>query len=210
MRSTVSFLIGCVIGATAILLYLTETQRLVSAAPRAISRVSLSPSGQDAGSPGSVAISNEPLIIPVQGINIDRLKSGFDESRGGGFRVHHALDILAPRGTPVLAAVAGTIKKLFVSGAGGITIYEFDRAEQKCYYYAHLDRYANFLHEGQVVEQGDVIGYVGTTGNAPANTPHLHFAISILTPAKEWWKGEPIDPYPLLLQFATTRVSAPR
>jgi peptidoglycan LD-endopeptidase LytH len=207
MRSTVSFLIGCVIGATAILLYLTETQRLVSAAPR-----TGLPGRQVAGLPGAsaVPVANEPLIIPVQGITIDHLKSGFDESRGGGFRVHHALDILAPRGTPVLAAVSGTIKKLFVSGAGGITIYEFDRAEEKCYYYAHLDRYTNLLHEGQVVEQGDSIGYVGTTGNAPANTPHLHFAIMVLTPTKEWWKGEPIDPYPLLVQSATTRVSAPR
>ncbi len=204
MRSTVSFLIGCVIGATAILLYLTETQRLVSAAPVAGSR------GRPvAGSPG-IAVANEPLIIPVEGITADHLKSSFDESRGGGFRVHHALDILVPRGTPVLAAVSGTIRKLFVNGAGGITIYEFDRAEEKCYYYAHLDRYTNLLHEGQVVEQGDVIGYVGTTGNAPANTPHLHFAITVLTPSREWWKGEPIDPFPLLVQSATTRASAPR
>jgi murein DD-endopeptidase MepM/ murein hydrolase activator NlpD len=205
MRSIVSFLIGCVIGATGILLYLTETQRLASAAPS-----NGLPGRQVAGSPRIVVVSNEPLIIPVDGVTVDHLKSGFNESRGAGFRVHHALDILAPRGTPVLAAVSGTIRKLFVSAAGGITIYEFDRAEEKCYYYAHLDRYTNLLHEGQVVEQGDVIGYVGTTGNAPANTPHLHFAITILPPAKEWWKGEPIDPYPLLVQSATTRASAPR
>jgi peptidoglycan LD-endopeptidase LytH len=152
---------------------------------------------------------DEALLIPVEGVTADHLKSSFNEARGGGFRVHHALDILAPRGTPVHAAVAGTIRKLFVSKAGGITIYEFDRAEEKSYYYAHLDHYADFLHEGQSVEQGDVIGYVGTTGNAPANTPHLHFAIAILPPTKEWWKGEPIDPYPLLLA-PTTRVSAPR
>lgn len=152
---------------------------------------------------------NEALLIPVEGVTADHLKSSFNEARGGGFRIHHALDILAPRGTPVHAAVAGTIRKLFVSKAGGITIYEFDRDEQKVYYYAHLDRYAGLLHEGQSVEQGDVIGYVGTTGNAPANTPHLHFAIAILPPTKEWWKGDPIDPYPLLLQ-PTTRVSAPQ
>ena len=152
---------------------------------------------------------SEALVIPVEGVTADHLKSSFNEARGGGFRVHHALDILAPRGTPVHAAVAGTIKKLFVSKAGGITIYEFDRDEQKVYYYAHLDHYATFLHEGQSVEQGDVIGYVGTTGNAPANTPHLHFAIAILPPTREWWKGDPIDPYPLLIA-PTTRVSAPR
>src|SRR5450755_4228611 len=111
MRSTVSFLIGCVLGATGILLYLTETQRLVSAAPVAGSpgrRVAGSPGPQVAGSLGVAAVSSEPLIIPVQGITVDHMKSGFDESRGGGFRVHHALDILAPRGTPVLAAVSGT------------------------------------------------------------------------------------------------------
>ena len=205
MRATVSFLIGCVIGATAILLYLTETQRLASAAPR-----NVGPALSRTSPTESRTYISEPLIIPVEGINVDHLKSGFNESRGGGFRVHHALDILAPRGTPVRAAVSGTIRKLFASGAGGITIYEFDRDEKRCYYYAHLDRYSNFLHEGQVVAQGDVIGYVGTTGNAPANTPHLHFAISILPPTKEWWKGEPIDPYPLLIQSSTTRPSAPR
>ncbi|HSP14302.1 MAG TPA: M23 family metallopeptidase [Thermoanaerobaculia bacterium] len=143
------------------------------------------------------------LIIPVDGVTADHLKSDFNDSRGG-FRVHQAIDILAPRGTPVRAAVAGTIRKLFVSRAGGITIYEFDENQDRVYYYAHLDRYADFLVEGMTVAQGDVIGYVGTTGNAPANTPHLHFAISILPPAKEWWKGEPIDPYPLLTEGATT------
>lgn len=141
-----------------------------------------------------------PLIVPVDGVTIDHLKSTFNESRGGGFRTHHAMDILAPRGTPVRAAVAGTIRKLFVSRAGGITIYEFDDAQEKCYYYAHLDRYADVLREGMTVQQGDVIGYVGTTGNAPQNTPHLHFAITILPPTKEWWKGDPIDPYPLLVK----------
>ena len=202
MRSIVSFLIGCVIGATGILLYLTETQRLAQASPK-----NVDPKPQPAAS--TAYATGERLIIPVDGINVDHLKSGFNESRGAGFRVHHALDILAPRGTPVRAAVAGTIKKLFISKAGGITIYEFDRAEERCYYYAHLDRYPDFLHEGQVVEQGDVIGYVGTTGNAPANTPHLHFAIMILPPTKEWWKGEPIDPYPLLVQSAATTPASP-
>ncbi len=139
--------------------------------------------------------------MPVDGVTPDHLKSDFNDARG--FHVHHALDIRAPRGTPVRAAVPGTIRKLFTSRAGGLTIYEFDEREERVYYYAHLDRYADFLHEGMSVAQGDVIGYVGTTGNAPANTPHLHFAISILPPTKEWWKGEPIDPYPLLTEGAT-------
>lgn len=192
MRSTVVFLIGCVLGATGVLLYLTETQRLTAAPPPAV-RVR----PPVAGTIVPVASHNEPLIIPVDGVSPDHLKSNFTDARG--FRLHHAIDILAPRNTPVRAAVPGTIKKLFVSRAGGITIYEFDRPEEKVYYYAHLDHYASFLHEGMTVEQGDVIGYVGTTGNAPPGTPHLHFAISILPPTKEWWKGEPIDPYPLLV-----------
>jgi len=146
------------------------------------------------------------LIIPVIGIQRASLKNTFDEARGMG-RSHRAIDILAPYGTPVVAAVDGTIRKLFNSGAGGITIYEFDRAEQTVYYYAHLDRYADGLAEGNVVKQGDVIGYVGTSGNAPKGTPHLHFAIEILPPTKEWWKGEPVNPYPLLM--ATTPASEP-
>ncbi|HEY3057119.1 MAG TPA: M23 family metallopeptidase [Thermoanaerobaculia bacterium] len=196
MRTTVSFLIGAVLGATSILLYLGETQQLAIAATKPHVGQAIVPVRAGMSLPQS-------LIIPVDGVSPDRLKSNFWESRGG-FRVHRAIDILAPRGTPVRAAVDGTIRKLFTSRAGGITIYEFDRDEQKVYYYAHLDRYADTLHEGMSVSQGDVIGYVGTTGNAPANTPHLHFAISILPPAKEWWKGEPIDPYPLLI---TTRAS---
>ncbi len=139
------------------------------------------------------------LIIPVDGVTAEHLKSNFNDHRGA-FRIHHAIDILAPRGTVVRAAVDGTLRKLFTSSAGGLTIYEFDRDETRCYYYAHLDRYAYGVHEGMKLKQGDIIGYVGTTGNAPANTPHLHFAISVLTPSKEWWKGTPIDPYPLLVQ----------
>ena len=193
MRTTVSFLIGVVLGATAILLYLGETQQLAIAATAHHAGPNVGPTLSRTGP----TESGSHVIIPVDGVTANRLKSNFYEARGG-FRVHHAIDILAPRSTPVLAAVDGTIRKLFVSRAGGITIYEFDRAEQKVYYYAHLERYANTLHEGMSVAQGDVIGYVGTTGNAPPNTPHLHFAISILTPSKEWWKGEPIDPYPLL------------
>jgi len=142
--------------------------------------------------------------IPVAGVLPSQLKSSFNEGRVG--HLHHAIDILAPRGTPVLAAVDGIVRKLFVSRAGGITLYEFDRRGERSYYYAHLDGYASGMREGLEVHRGDVLGYVGATGNAPANTPHLHFAIDILPPTKEWWKGEPIDPYPIL----TTPASAPR
>jgi murein DD-endopeptidase MepM/ murein hydrolase activator NlpD len=140
----------------------------------------------------------------VQGVQASQLKSTFNEGRVG--HLHHAIDILAPRGTPVLAAVDGVVRKLFLSQAGGITLYEYDRAGERSYYYAHLDRYADGIREGLTVHRGDVLGYVGTTGNAPPGTPHLHFAIDILPPTKEWWKGEAIDPYPIL----TTPASALR
>jgi murein DD-endopeptidase MepM/ murein hydrolase activator NlpD len=108
------------------------------------------------------------------------------------------MDILAPRGTPVLASVSGRVVKLFTSAAGGLTIYQFDEDERYCYYYAHLDSYAPDLTEGQTVSRGQVIGYVGTTGNAPPGTPHLHFAIFRLGPEKKWWEGEPLDPITFL------------
>ena len=145
---------------------------------------------QPAGRQGSI-------LVPVAGVKPEQLKDTFLQARSGGRR-HDALDILAPHGTPVVAAVDGTIRKLFHSKAGGVTIYQFDLAEERVYYYAHLQRYADGLHEGQRVKQGDVIGYVGVTGNAPPGTPHLHFAIEILTAEKLWWKGTAVNPYPLL------------
>jgi murein DD-endopeptidase MepM/ murein hydrolase activator NlpD len=142
------------------------------------------------------------LRMPVLGVDPDALTDTYTQARSGG-RVHNAIDILAPRGTPVVAAVDGTVRKLFTSAAGGLTIYEFDLKQERVYYYAHLDAYASGLREGLFIQEGTVIGYVGTTGNAPVNTPHLHFAVEVLPPAKEWWKGEPLNPYPLL----TTRAS---
>ncbi|HEX8172193.1 MAG TPA: M23 family metallopeptidase [Thermoanaerobaculia bacterium] len=162
-------------------------QRTVTALPSAAASV-----------PGSI-------IIPVAGVTADSLHDNYEQPRSGG-RTHHALDILAPRGTPVIAAVDGTVRKLFNSRAGGLTVYEFDVAEQRVYYYAHLDRYADGIAEGLVVKQGTLLGYVGTTGNAPPTAPHLHFAIEDLPPTKEWWKGSPTNPYPLLM----TRASALR
>ncbi|MBA3295645.1 MAG: M23 family metallopeptidase [Acidobacteria bacterium] len=108
------------------------------------------------------------------------------------------MDILAPTGTPVKAVEAGRIARLFFSKAGGITIYQFDPTERFCYYYAHLDRYATGLREGDRVKQGQVVGYVGVSGNAPKNTPHLHFAVFRLNADKKWWEGVPIDPYEIL------------
>jgi murein DD-endopeptidase MepM/ murein hydrolase activator NlpD len=136
------------------------------------------------------------LAIPVDGVDRDDLRNTFSEARGS--RSHEALDIIAPRNTKVRAVEHGRIEKLFTSKAGGLTIYQFDPTEAFSYYYAHLDRYADGLREGQIVKRGDVIGYVGSTGNASPDAPHLHFAIFRLTPARQWWKGEPINPYPIL------------
>jgi murein DD-endopeptidase MepM/ murein hydrolase activator NlpD len=139
-----------------------------------------------------------PLAMPVAGIDPSTIHDSFDEMRGGATRRHDALDILAPRGTNVVATDDGTVKKLFTSVAGGLTVYQYDPDERYCYYYAHLDAYAAGLHEGQILRRGDLVGYVGTTGNAPKETPHLHFAVIRLDPDKRWWTGTPIDPYPLL------------
>ena len=134
------------------------------------------------------------LRMPIDGEAIEALKGGFAERRDGD-RPHEAVDMLAPRNTPVHAVENGTIAKLFISKAGGITIYQFDPTGRLCYYYAHLERYADGLKDGQAVSQGDVIGYVGTSGNAPANTPHLHFAVFELNADKRWWQGKAVDPY---------------
>jgi len=139
-------------------------------------------------------LSHSRLRVPIDGENIESLKGGFAETRGGS-RPHEAVDMLAPRNTPVHAVENGTIAKLFTSKAGGLTVYQFDPAGHLCYYYAHLERYADGLKDGQAVSQGDVIGYVGTSGNAPPNTPHLHFAVFELNADKRWWQGRPIDPY---------------
>jgi peptidoglycan LD-endopeptidase LytH len=136
------------------------------------------------------------LRLPIDGMNMDSVKGSFYEGRTG--HRHEAVDILAPRNTPVRAVQAGTIAKLFFSKQGGITLYQFDPSGRLCYYYAHLQRYADNLHEGDAVSQGQILGYVGTTGNAPPNTPHLHFAVFELGDDRRWWKGTAIDPYPLL------------
>jgi len=143
------------------------------------------------------ALRNRQLTLPVHGIKRDDLRDTFNETRGSSRR-HEALDVLAPRNTPVLAVEDGKIAKLFLSDAGGITIYQFDPTEAYCYYYAHLERYAEGVKEGAPIKRGQVIGYVGTTGNAPRDTPHLHFAIFKLTDEKKWWQGTAIDPYSVL------------
>ncbi len=140
------------------------------------------------------------LTAPIRGLVAHDIKDTFRQGRAGG-KLHEATDILALRGTPIVAMEDGVIQKLFLSKPGGLTIYEFDRQGIFCYYYAHLDHYADGLKEGMPVNRGDVIGYVGTTGNAPPETPHLHLAIFRLGPEKHWWHGTPIDPYLLLMKL---------
>ena len=134
------------------------------------------------------------LMLPVQGLTREALRDGFEELRGGSRR-HEALDIAAPRNTPVVAVEDGTVARLFLSDAGGKTVYQFDPTSTYAYYYAHLERYADALQEGDAVERGQIIGYVGTSGNAPPNAPHLHFSIMRLTESRRWWQGTAINPY---------------
>ncbi len=138
------------------------------------------------------------LAMPVQGVLPADLSDTYTDSRGGGKRTHEALDIMAPRGTPVLAVGDGSIAKLFLSKPGGITIYQFDPKGKFAYYYAHLDGYAAGLAQGQQVRKGQLLGYVGSTGNANPEAPHLHFGIFRLDAEKRWWTGTPINPYPYL------------
>jgi murein DD-endopeptidase MepM/ murein hydrolase activator NlpD len=139
------------------------------------------------------------ILIPIKGARTSDIQDTFDQARGAERR-HEATDIVAKRGEPVIAVDDGVIQKLFLSKQGGNTIYQFDPTEQFSYYYAHLERYADGLTEGMKVKQGDVIGYVGTSGNAPPDTPHLHFGIFKLGPEKRWWEGTPINPYPILIR----------
>ena len=136
------------------------------------------------------------LIVPVVGVRPDDLLDTFDEARGT--RRHHALDIPAPRGTPVLSATAGKVLRLFTSQAGGLMVYTSDATNRFVLMYGHLDGYAKGLADGMPLARGDTIGFVGTTGNAPPNLPHLHFAIARTSDVARWWTGMPVDPRPLL------------
>jgi len=143
-------------------------------------------------------IAPSGLAIPVAGIRAAQLSDTFTQARAGG-RPHDAIDIMAARGTPVIAAAEGTVEKLFFShGGGGITAYVRSVDGRWMYYYAHLDAYAPGLHEGQRIARGAPVGTVGSTGNASPAGPHLHFAINAMAPTDRWWQGRPINPYPLL------------
>ena len=145
----------------------------------------------------AATMTGEGLLLPVQGITAAQLQDTFTDARSGG-RVHDAIDIMAPAGTPVLAVADGTVEKLFDSKLGGTTLYQFNPQRTLAYYYAHLQGYAPGIAEKQSLKRGQVLGYVGATGNADPAAPHLHFAIFGLGPEQQWWKGTAINPYPQL------------
>lgn len=215
MKALLLFLAGVLVGANLVYFLMREpapsrTPAVVAASPPAAAgeaapgkeaardtTASMRPARSATRSKATPPTPAGGLLLPVEGVTPAQLSDTFDDARGTE-RMHEALDIMAPRGTPVLAAIDGSIEKLFTSDAGGLTIYQFDPRREHAYYYAHLDAYAPGLAEGQAVARGDVIGYVGSTGNASDDAPHLHFAIFELGPEKRWWQGTAINPYPLL------------
>ena len=145
------------------------------------------------------------LVIPVVGYPAGALRDNWGDARGGGARAHHGTDLVVAGGTPVIAAAAGTVEKLFRSHDGGMTLYVRSADRRWSYYYAHLSGYAAGIREGMRVRAGDSLGYVGDTGNAGPGNTHLHFGLSRMQPGERWWQGEAIDPYPLLAGSAERR-----
>ena len=213
--AALGFLAGMLVMAAIVVIFPSSAASIAGPTTASITKVEVKPTNKNeptpVSPPASTASSTPPevvgyphddlrqrnLTLPVQGIKREHLTDTFNDMRGTSRR-HEALDVLAPRNTPVLAVEDGTVAKLFVSEAGGLTIYQFDPTSKYAYYYAHLERYADGLKEGAPVKRGQVIGYVGTTGNAPRDTPHLHFAIFKLGEDKKWWEGTPVDPYSVL------------
>jgi murein DD-endopeptidase MepM/ murein hydrolase activator NlpD len=181
-------LLACLTGAYALV---SKPARRPSPAPPAL------PSLDRPRTSDIIELERRHLELPVSGVGRSQLVPSFDHQRGD--HPHEAIDIIAPRGTPVVAVEDATIAKLFTSKAGGLTIYLFDPSERYAYYYAHLDRYADGLKEGERIGRGQIVGYVGSTGNANPAHPHLHFSIFRLGPERRWWEGVAIDPYPIFM-----------
>ena len=223
LKNLLIFLIGALVGAN-VLYFLVVRDRAVQ--PAAVATVTPTPVGTDATTVADLpATTRQPqaarrvptisaqvatgpnsqplapgiggLIVPVAGITPNQLTDTFTDARGAD-RVHDAIDIMAAEGTPVFAVADGSVEKLFDSVQGGLTLYQFEPSGRYVYYYAHLQRYAPGIVEKKTIRQGEVIGYVGYTGNANPEGPHLHFAILVLGPEKHWSKGTAINPYPLL------------
>lgn len=147
------------------------------------------------------------LLLPVKGVPLAKVEDSFDAPRDGGRR-HDAVDILAARGTPILAAINGTVLRVGTNALGGNVIWMADADDRFVFYYAHLDRYARGVRQGDRIARGTVIGYVGTTGNAPPDVPHLHFQVMRITDSRRWWDGTPVNPVPFLVEDGSTRVAA--
>lgn len=146
------------------------------------------------------AVTNGPLLIPVEGVPPSALTDTYTQSRAEGERRHDAIDIMAARGRGVVAAAPGRVERLFWSLAGGRTLYQRAQDGRRIYYYAHLDSYAPGVAVGQSLRRGQPIGTVGSTGNASPDAPHLHFAVHEMRPGEAWYEGRPVNPYPLLVR----------
>lgn len=175
--------LGLLVAASVLLNARVATERTASQARR--------PRTPNAADPAPLRARS--LALPVAGVTVDELRDSFADPRSG--HIHQALDIVAPRGTRVVAVDDGLVHKLHSSARGGLTVYQFDRSQSYCYMYSHLDRYAPGLREGDVLRKGSLVGYVGTTGNAPPDVPHLHLEIVELTPARVWCRGRPVNPF---------------
>ena len=219
MKNVYIFLAGALCGGLVIFLIVTRhvaptVERAASTATPSPPAVAVAPPAapaaparsEPAGAPPPQATAAPvgPLMIPVAGVDARQLSDTFTQSRAAG-RPHEAIDIMAPRGTAVVAVADGKVAKLFSSKPGGLTVYQFDTAEKLAYYYAHLDRYAPGLAEGRELKRGELVGFVGSSGNADPAHPHLHFAIFELGPEKHWWEGRAINPFPLLAGEASAR-----
>lgn len=190
-------------GAAALLLllgaaFLSMVRITVQPASQAQPQLAVPPAvgGVQNGAAPVNSVDAVPIVIPVAGVTARQLSDTWGDSRGDGLRVHNAIDIMAPLGTPVLAAASGTVEKIFESKAGGHTIYVRSPDGGTVYYYAHLDRY--LVPEQQRVRQGDAIATVGNTGSAANGAPHLHFEVKTMQPGEKWWQGTNLNPYPLL------------
>lgn len=182
---------GCVV---AVIAFLAATIRVVEP-----STATAQPTPAPAGVPVAVFVDTPDLIVPVQGVRVDALRSNWGEPRGDGTRAHQGLDIIAHANTPVIATADGRVEKLFYSnGGGGIALYQRSTDGGWIYYYAHLAGYAPGITEGRVLRAGEVLGYVGDTGNSGTDNFHLHFGVNRMVPGERWHQGTPVDPYPLL------------
>ncbi|WP_375429558.1 M23 family metallopeptidase [uncultured Sphingomonas sp.] len=160
------------------------------------------PLGFTAARPGPLTVEPERaagLSVPVLGFARSEVRDSWGDARSGG-RGHRGIDLMATEGTPVVAVVSGRVEKLFESGLGGTTLYLRSADGRWRYYYAHLKAYAGDVREGMQVRRGQVLGYVGDTGDAGEGNHHLHFSTSRMRPGDRWWQGEDVNPYPLLAE----------